>query len=145
MKKNLKIPVILDKFPSGIMPQRAHSSDAGFDLFSPITKTVPPHGQIFIDTGVRVLIPEGYVGFLKSKSGLNSKVGIITEGVIDAGYTGTIGVVVRNTSDRPYEVSYGDKITQLVVLPIPPVELYRVDNFDLTTERGDGGFGSTGK
>ena len=145
MKKSLKIPVILENSPSGIMPQKAHASDAGFDLFSPITKIVPPHGQLFIDTGVRVLIPEGYVGFLKSKSGLNAKAGIITEGVIDAGYTGTIGVVMRNTSDRPYEVSYGDKITQLVVLPIPPVEVYRVESFDSKTDRGDGGFGSTGK
>ena len=145
MKKGLKIPVILDDTPSGIMPQKAHASDAGFDLFSPITKIIAPHGQIFIDTGVRVLIPEGYVGFLKSKSGLNAKAGIITEGVIDAGYTGTIGVVVRNTSDRPYEVSYGDKITQLVVLPIPPVELYRAESFTSKTERGEGGFGSTGK
>lgn len=151
MKKNnsLKIPVILDHVEGdvdrAILPQKAHSSDAGFDIYSPITKTVPPRGSIFVDTGVRVLIPDGYVGFLKSKSGLNVKAGITTEGVIDAGYTGTIGVLVRNNSDRPYEVSYGDKITQLVILPIPEIELQVVDDFETTTDRGTGGFGSTGK
>ena len=151
MKKNnfLKIPVILDRVVGeadcGLLPRKAHASDAGFDIYSPITKTVPPRGSIFVDTGVRVLIPDGYVGFLKSKSGLNVKAGITTEGVIDAGYTGTIGVLVRNNSDRPYEISYGDKITQLVILPIPEVELEVVDSFDVVTDRGTGGFGSTGK
>lgn len=148
-KQILKIPVILDSVQGdiqyAILPRRAHTADAGFDLFSPITKTVPPHGSIFIDTGVRVLIPEGYVGFLKSKSGLNAKAGITTEGVIDAGYTGTIGVVFRNNSDRPYEVSCGDKITQLVILPLPSVELEVVKDFETSTDRGNGGFGSTGK
>lgn len=137
------------------LPERAHESDAGYDLRTPIdafvgaTKT--DHffkqtriGSATIDTGIHVEIPKGYVGFLKAKSGLNVNHGIIGEGVIDAGYTGSIKVKLYNLSDRGYEFKRGDKIIQLVILPILTPELEQVDSLK-ETDRGSNGFGSSGK
>lgn len=137
-----KINVLLEK--SAIMPTRAHSTDAGLDLYAPFFAMVPPHGRCVIDTGVHVGIPAGYVGKLESKSGLMRNAGLTTRGTIDAGYTGTIQVVVFNHSDKAYTFNEGDKVTQLVIYPIvtpTPVQVEIVDK----TERGDSGFGSTGK
>ena len=85
------------------------------------------------------------VGFLKSKSGLNINHGIVSEGVIDAGYTGSIVAKLYNLSDKYYHIKAGDKITQLVILPIlENPQLILVEKLS-DTERGDGGFGSTGR
>lgn len=126
------------------MPERAHVTDAGADLRSPRDVVVMPRGSTVIDTGVHIELPPNTVGMLKSKSGLNVKHGITSEGVIDVGYTGSIAVKLYNHSDEPYEVKAGDKISQLVIMPVltPPFEL--VDDLD-ETERGSGGFGSTGR
>lgn len=135
--------VILDK--NAIMPQKAHKTDAGFDLFSREKKTVPAGGSAIYDTGVHIQLPNDTVGMLKSKSGLNVKYGITSEGVIDAGYTGSIIVKLYNDSDTDYIVERGDKITQLVVLPLAYVgELEIADHFE-ETERGTGCLGSSGK
>ena len=134
--------VILDK--GAYMPERAHATDAGADLRTPHDVTIMPRGSAVIDTGVHIELPPNTVGMLKSKSGLNVKHGITSEGVIDVGYTGSIRVKLYNLSDTPYEVKRGDKISQLVVMPIliPSFEL--VDELE-ATERGNGGFGSTGR
>lgn len=134
--------IVLDK--GALMPTRGHNTDAGLDLRTPVTRVAYPHSSICIDTGVHVEIPEGYCGLLKSKSGLNTKFMIQTEGVIDAGYTGSIVVPVYNHSDEPYIFGAGDKITQLVIVPILLPELELVDSLE-ETDRGDNGFGSTGK
>lgn len=134
--------IMLDKY--GIMPNRAHEADAGYDLYSPYDVVVKSHQSAVILTGVHVEIPRGYVGFLKSKSGLNIKYDITGEGVIDSGYTGEIVVKLRNDSDFDYLICCGDKIIQLVLLPIFTPELEQVDSLE-ATERGDNGFGSTGK
>ncbi len=126
------------------MPTKAHKADAGFDLYPPEYVTVEAFGSATIDTGVHVEIPEGYVGFIKSKSGLNVKLGLRAEGVIDSGYTGSIVVKVYNDSIKAYTFARGDKITQLVILPIPHVELEKVDSLE-DTERGSNGFGSSGR
>lgn len=127
------------------VPVRAHKTDAGLDLRTPCEVTVPARGAADIDTGIHVAISEGYVGFLKSKSGLNVKHGIVSEGVIDAGYTGSIRVKLYNHSDIDYTFKAGDKITQLVVLPFfADFELVLVNSLG-DTERGDGGFGSSGR
>ena len=125
-------------------PERAHGTDAGLDLRSPKDVTVPAHGSAIIDTGVHVEIPFSCAGFLKSKSGLNVKHGITSEGVIDTGYTGSVVAKLYNNSSKDYHIKRGDKITQLVVMLIglPDVEL--VDSLE-ETERGEHGFGSTGK
>ena len=134
--------ITLDK--GAYMPERAHATDAGADLRTPHDATVMSNGSVVIDTGVHIELPPFTVGMLKSKSGLNVKHGITSEGVIDVGYTGSIRVKLYNHSDKPYELKAGDKISQLVVMPIyiPSFEL--VDELE-DTERGNGGFGSTGR
>ena len=126
-------------------PEYAHSTDAGMDLRTPKTVRVPAHSSAIIDTGVHLQIPNNFVGFLKSKSGLNVKHGILSEGVIDCGYTGSIVAKLYNHSNTDYVFQKGDKITQLVILTCATGALLEhVESFD-ETERGDNGFGSTGK
>lgn len=137
-----KIKVVLDE--GAVMPTRGHATDAGLDLYAREDKVIPGGGSAVFDTGVHIALPEGTVGFLKSKSGLNVKHGITSEGVIDAGYTGAICAKLYNHSETCYRVKKGDKITQLVILPILTPELEVVDSLE-ETERGDGGFGSTGR
>lgn len=134
--------IVID--PGAYLPERAHDLDAGYDLRSPTRAYVPPYSSATIDTGVHIEIPEGYVGMLKSKSGLNVKHDITSEGVIDSGYTGSICVKLYNHGQNAYEVNKGDKISQLVIMPIITPALELVECLD-STERGDGGFGSTGK
>lgn len=146
----MKIKVKLDE--GAFAPESAHTADAGYDLRTPIDFRVPVGEYAIVDTGVHIQIPEGYVGFLKSKSGLNVKSHITGEGVIDSGYTGSI--VVKLYSHSGNFASFpdafgtyfkrGDKIIQLVLLPIFKPELEIVDSLE-ETERGDGGFGSTGR
>ena len=126
------------------MPQRAHTADAGYDLFSREDAVIYPNAGGIFDTGVHVAIPEGYVGFLKSKSGLNVKHSIQSEGVIDSGYTGSIHVKLFNHGSKAVYIEKGQKISQLVLLPIVTPELVLVDSLE-DTERGANGFGSTGK
>lgn len=130
--------------PGAYVPGRAHPTDAGLDLRSPVNEFVPSFGSAIIDTGVHVEIPKGYVGMLKSKSGLNVKHGLTSEGVIDSGYTGSIVVKLYNHSAKEYLVKKGDKISQLVIMPIFTPQLEIVSRL-AETDRGDNGFGSTGK
>ena len=130
--------------PWAIMPTRAHEFDAGLDLYSADDVYIYPISSELFDTGVHIQLPKNTVGFLKSKSGLNVKSGITSEGVIDVGYTGSIMVKLYNHSDKPYRVRKGDKISQLVILPCLLPELEVVDSLE-DTERGTGGFGSTGR
>lgn len=132
----------LDK--NAYMPTRAHETDAGLDIYATEEKVVPAKGSAVFDTGVHIQLPRGTVGMLKSKSGLNVKHGITSEGVIDVGYTGSICVKLYNNSDADYTVNRGDKISQLVIMPILIPVLEIVDSLE-ETERGAGGFGSTGK
>lgn len=126
------------------MPTRAHCGDAGLDLYAREDAVVKSRGNCVFDIGVHIEIPYGAVGFIKSKSELNVKHGITSEGVIDCGYTGSIRVKLYNNSDTDYEVKAGDKISQLVILPVVLAEVELTDSLE-DTERGDGGFGSTGK
>lgn len=125
------------------IPTRAHETDAGLDIYSREKQIVPARESTIFDTGVHVEIPVGYVGMLKSKSGLNVKYGITSEGVIDAGYTGSIVVKLYNNSGFDYKIEKGDKISQLVIIPILTPEIEVVDELG-QTERGDKGFGSSG-
>jgi len=138
----MKLKIKLD--PGAIMPTRAHETDAGLDLYAERSATIYPQNAEIFDTGVHVAIPTGYVGFLKSKSGLNVGHGITSEGVIDAGYTGSMMIKLYNHTEYPYRVQRGDKISQLVILPIETPELELVDELE-ETERGDKGFGSSGR
>lgn len=134
--------VMLDE--GAFMPEFAHKTDAGADLRSPVDVVIPARGSAVIDTGIHVEIPEGFTGFLKSKSGLNVKHNLIGEGVIDSGYQGSIRVKLYNMGNEDYLIKKGDKIIQLVILPCVNCGFAQVDEF-AETERGDGGFGSTGR
>lgn len=138
----MKLSVVLDE--GAIMPTRAHEDDAGLDLYSQENQIVSAKEAGYFDTGVHIEIPKGFVGMLKSKSGLNVRFGIVSEGVIDAGYTGSIVVKLYNHSGYDYRVKRGDKISQLVILPIITPELEEVKELEQTS-RGSGGFGSTGR
>ncbi len=137
-----KVKVKLDE--NAMTPTRAHDDDAGYDLYSREAVWIRPHSRHTFDTGVHIAIPKGYVGMVKSKSGLNIKWDIQTEGVIDSGYTGSIRVKLYNHGDTEMYISEWQKIAQLVIMPIITPELEVVDELE-ETERGDGGFGSTGK
>ncbi len=127
------------------MPVKAYETDAGYDLFAREMQIVPAKESATFDTGVHIELPKGTVGMLKSKSGLNVRYGITSEGVIDVGYTGSIRVKLYNNSGRDYTVNAGDKISQLVILPLADVgELELVESLE-EKGRGTNGFGSTGK
>lgn len=137
--------IMLDK--NARIPTKAHDDDGGFDLYAPEGVFIEPNGSAVIDTGVHIELPPNTVGFLKSKSGLNINHGLTSEGVIDVGYTGSIRVKLYNRKGSGYMVNKGDKISQLVILPIVPIknsDLEVVEEF-APTERGDSGFGSTGR
>lgn len=135
--------IVLDD--GAYMPVRGHGTDAGMDLLTPISFVVEPHSSATVDTGIHIELPPNTVGMLKSKSGLNVKYGITSEGVIDVGYTGSIVAKLYNHGNEPVAFAAGNKITQLVIMPIViPGELEVVESLE-ATERGDNGFGSTGK
>lgn len=129
---------------NAIMPTRAHDIDAGLDLYATCEQVITGFGSAVFDTGVHVEIPVGYAGMVKSKSGLNVKHNLTSEGVVDAGYTGSILVKLYNHSSDEYIVRRGDKISQLVIVPIITPALEVVDELE-ETERGISGFGSTGR
>lgn len=143
MMSRRSIPVMLDEYVK--IPNRAHKHDAGLDLFNRNERVViPARGSAKIDTGVHIQIPEYCFGLLLSKSGLNVVHDLTSEGVIDTGYTGSMVVKVYNQGDKDYVFEPYDKISQLILIPcILPTPVV-VDHFE-ETERGDNGFGSTGK
>lgn len=127
------------------LPERAHSTDAGFDLRAKESKIIKAGQSATFDTGVHIEFPHGYYGKVESRSGLNVRHEIVScGGVIDEGYTGSIRVKLYNLGRNHYEVKSGDKIAQLIIMPYlaPWVELA---SFLDETERGDNGFGSTGR
>lgn len=134
--------IVLDK--GAVMPTRAHESDAGLDLYARERRPIRARDSAEFDTGVHIELPPGTVGMVKSKSSLYVKHGLTSEGVIDVGYTGSIRVKLHNLSDNDYIVEKGDKISQLVIMLILTPSLELVDKLD-ETDRGNGGFGSTGR
>ncbi len=137
--------VYLDKW--AFLPSRAHGQDAGLAIYSPCNVTILAGGSAVVDTGVHIQLPRDTVGLLKSKSGLNVNHGIVGEGVIDEGYTGAIKVKLYNHGKTAYSFQRGDKLIQLLIMPvIKPIlrEVRSLDEFD-DSERGADGFGSTGR
>lgn len=126
------------------LPERAHDTDAGADIRTPEGFWLRAHDSEIVATGVHVELPAGTVGMLKSKSGLNTRYGIVSEGVIDEGFSGEIIVKLYNLSDHDYMFQRGDKITQLVVMPVHYVTYEQVDEIQ-GGERGTDGYGSTGR
>ena len=127
------------------VPERAHKTDAGLDIKSKETRLIKAHRGALFHTGLHVQLPHGTAGLLVSKSGLNVKHGITSTGLIDEGYTGEIRVKLYNNSDESYLVQVGDKISQLVIIPVLYEDIHIMNSLDENTERGDKGFGSSGK
>ena len=137
---NLK--VMLDK--GAYMPEKAHKSDAGYDLRTPYEFTVKAGGSATVFTGVHMVIPEDFCGVLISKSGLNTKYDIQTTGLVDARYTGEIVVKVQNHGKNDYHFNKGDKVSQIVILPVAFTCITEIEDLP-KTERGSAGFGSSGR
>ena len=138
-KQEMKVTVDV----GAVIPRRAHKHDAGFDLCATKGGWIFPKSRKVFGTGFHASIPIGYVGLLTSKSGLMME-GITSRGTIDSGYNGEIRAVMFNHSWKFIRIRKNQKITQLVILPIITPELELVDDME-ATERGTGGFGSTGK
>ena len=127
-----------------IIPHYAHQGDAGMDIFSAEDAIIKAGGRKNVRTGVKMEMPEGFVGLVWDKSGLALKNGIKTmAGVIDAGYRGEIGIVLANLSDQNYKVEKGQKIAQMLIQKIERAEIEEARELG-ETKRGDGRFGSTG-
>lgn len=131
-------------------PTKAHTKDAGFDLYLKENLIIKRSKKIqIIDTGVHILIPAGYVGLIQPRSSMTKKQFLCHTGVIDAGYTGSIKIALQWLDDKCnqamfYTFERGERIAQLVIVPIPEIELATVNNLP-PTERGSNGFGSSGK
>lgn len=135
--------VVLDE--GAYLPEKAHRADAGYDLRTPKKVVIRRHESVCIDTGVHMQIPDGWYGQLFGKSGLNVKHDIVSlGGTIDSSYTGSIVVKLYNLGEEDYVFEAGDKIVQIVLMPCGNFYMTQVDELE-ETERGDNGFGSTGK
>lgn len=126
-------------------PVRAHDTDAGLDLRAREDTIVPARGSAVIGTGTHIELPPGCCGLLVSKSGLNTKKDITSTGLVDEPYRGEIFVKLYNHGNRNYEVKAGDKVSQLVVIPVRYEPVRFVDKINMDTDRGCNGFGSTGR
>ncbi|PIQ99853.1 MAG: dUTP diphosphatase [Nitrospinae bacterium CG11_big_fil_rev_8_21_14_0_20_45_15] len=127
------------------IPGYAHSGDAGADLCSAVSVTIPARGKALVSTGIRIALPSGTVGLIWPRSGLAVRDGIDTgAGVIDSGYRGEVKVLLFNHSDTDFEIGQGDRIAQLLAVKCEQLQFESVATLE-ATERGDGGFGSTGK
>lgn len=127
-----------------ILPVKAHPTDSGFDLFVNRDALVCPGEAEVIKTGIAVKLPPGYEAQVRPRSGVTSKTKLRVQlGTIDQDYTGEIGIITDCLEHWPVRVYKGDKLAQLVIVPIPAVEVYEIDELP-TTERGSNGFGSTG-
>jgi dUTP pyrophosphatase len=132
--------------PEAILPSYAHPGDAGMDLCSAERLVVPPGKRALVHTGLAMALPRGYEAQVRPRSGLALKRGITvlnTPGTIDEGYRGEIGVILANFGDEEFKVEKGDRIAQMVVAPVTQAEITEVADLD-ATQRGEGGFGSTG-
>jgi len=141
----LQVTTLVD---DAVVPSYAHPGDAGCDLVAVEEVTIEPGGRALVGTGLALAIPEGHGGFVLPRSGLALKHGVTcvnAPGLIDAGYRGEVRVALLNTDPRDaYTVRPGDRIAQLVVLPVPHVSFVVVNELPAAT-RGSGGFGSTGR
>ena len=136
----------LKKFnPQAVIPSRAHNTDAGYDLHSIGSHTIFPSERKLIKTGIGLAIPDGYYGRIAPRSGLAHKHGVdVLAGVIDSGYRNEIGVILINFGHEAFDVKNEDRIAQIIIEQCFDAEFGEVEEFLDQSERGAGGFGSTG-
>lgn len=143
IKKPLKLKIERIRSEAKL-PIKAHDNDAGFDLFAADYCSIPPYGHDLIATGIKMVIPDGFVGLIWDKSSLASE-GITTMGgVIDAGYRGEIKVVIKNLSEDDFNIIPGRKIAQIIIQEIPQIEIAE-EKIEDDSSRKEGAFGSSGK
>lgn len=132
--------------PDATIPTRATPGSAGLDLYALEGDAVGPKSSKVVRTGVAMEIPQGHVGLIKSRSSLACNYGIdVAAGVIDSDYRGPLMILLRNTSDEAFSFAQGDRVAQMLIIPVSTPEIL-ISTTQLTmTERGEGGFGSTGK
>jgi len=139
---SVDVPIVASEVPA-----YAHPGDAGADLISAEAVRLEPGRRALVGTGVRIALPEGYAAFVVPRSGLAAKHGITivnAPGTIDAGYRGEIKVALLNTDHQePYDIAVGDRIAQLIVMPVPRARFLPMAELP-DSVRGEGGFGSTG-
>ena len=132
--------------PDAVLPRRTYPGDAGLDLSACESLVLEPGERAIVSTGVAVAIPAGYAGYVQPRSGLAANHGIAmvnSPGLVDSGYRGELRIVLLNTDrESPFAIEPGMRIAQLVLLPVPPVELRVVDELP-ESERGERGFGSS--
>jgi dUTP pyrophosphatase len=132
---------------ASVVPGYAHPGDAGADLHAADAVVLGPGERALVGTGVSIALPDGYAAFVVPRSGLATKHGITivnSPGTVDAGYRGEIKVTVLNTDlNESYSIAVGDRIAQLVITPVVRAEFVQVDRLP-GSQRGEGGFGSTG-
>lgn len=132
--------------PNARLPERAHQGDAGLDLFTPVEIILTPLQRKLVKLGFAVAIPKGFVGMVCPRSGLAANNGITVlnaPGIIDSGYRGEVGVVLVNVSNENVTIAQDSKIAQLLIVPFSSENPQWVGYLD-DTDRGAGGFGSTG-
>jgi dUTP pyrophosphatase len=141
----IELPVVRLR-EEATLPEQAYAGDAGFDLSTCERIVLGPGERAVVPTGLAVAIPEGYAGFVQPRSGLAARHGIAvvnSPGLIDSGYRGEIRIVLLNTDrERTFVAEPGDRVAQLVVLPVPGLELVELDELP-ASERGVRGFGSS--
>lgn len=127
------------------IPTKAHSLDAGFDLYASRTVTIPAHDRALIPTDIAMEIPEGYYGMVVGRSGNTIRRGLVgTTGVVDAGYRGGIGIIGFNLTDSDITIYQGERAGQIILTPILVCDLQETEEMS-EAERNSDGFGSTGK
>jgi len=133
--------------PEARLPQRAHPGDAGADLFAVEEAVLGPGERCDVGTGLALAIPAGYAGFILPRSGLALRYGIMvvnSPGLIDSGYRGEVRVILYNSGREAFVVHRGDRIAQLVIQAVCETEFVAAEKLPLS-ERGEGGFGSSGR
>ncbi|MDR1741806.1 MAG: dUTP diphosphatase [Synergistaceae bacterium] len=143
----LDIPISRDGRAAGL-PLYATEGSAGMDVRAAEERVIEPGGRALVPTGLRVALPRGWEAQIRPRSGLALRHGIVlpnSPGTIDSDYRGEIGIIMMNLGDAPFTVHRGDRIAQMVVVPVARVEWVEVRPDELgDTQRGEGGFGSTG-
>jgi dUTP pyrophosphatase len=132
--------------PQAVLPAYAHAGDAGMDVCSVDELTIEPGARALVKTGLVFLLPEGWEAQVRPRSGLALKKGVTvlnSPGTIDAGYRGEVGVILINLGREPFAIKPGDRIAQIVLAPVTQAEIREAAAID-ETDRGTGGFGSTG-
>ena len=129
------------------MPKKAHYDDAAFDLRSRVDITLPSRKSTLVPTGLFIELPINFEAQIRPRSGLALKHDIMltnSPGTVDAGYRGEVGIIMYNGSTEEFQIKRGDRVAQMVICQLPEVELIEVEELS-ASDRGEGGFGSTGK